>query len=125
LWKTSGTPLPEKLTKLDESARGDHSKILASDQIYFWREYTSGRDYRFGPGNDLINNLKKKPHLASAAELRHKARVMAECSHFFRISINQDWLANATLVPIPPSKAVGEAGYDDRMFTVCRGIRPI
>jgi hypothetical protein len=116
--------LAEKLTKLDDSVRGDHTKILASDQIYFWKEYTSGRDYRFGPGNDLINNLKK-PHTSSAAELRHKARVMAECSRFFRAAINQEWLRNATVVPIPPSKMANDPGYDDRMLRVCRDISPI
>ncbi len=116
--------MAEKLTKLDESVRGDHTKILASDQIYFWKEYTSGRDYRFGPGNDLISNLKKKPHASSVAELRHKARVMAECSHFFRSAINQEWLQNATIVPIPPSKMASEPGYDDRIAKVCRDIRP-
>jgi hypothetical protein len=126
LLTTSGVYLADeqKLTRVDESCIGDHTKLNAGDECYFWREYTSGRDYRFGPGNDLISNLKKKPSKSSSGELRHKSRVIKECSAFFSRAINPDWLNEATLVPIPPSKARNHPDFDDRVTRICRGIRP-
>lgn len=112
-----------KLTRIDATILADHSKLHAGDECYFWREYTSGRNYDFGPGNDLISNLKKKPSRSSAAELRHKNRVISECSDFFRGAINPAWLASATLVPIPGSKTTDHADFDDRMSRIINGIR--
>jgi hypothetical protein len=37
--------------------------------------------------------------------------------------LNAEWLTQATLVPIPPSKVKTDPNYDDRMVQVCRGIR--
>jgi hypothetical protein len=115
--------LAEKLTRVDTTILADHSKLTATDEVYFWREYTSGRDYTFGPGNDLISNLKKKPSSSSQAELRHKQRVIGECSRFFRGAITTTWLDQATFVPVPGSKAVGHPDYDDRMASIFSGIR--
>lgn len=111
-----------KLTRVDECCLDAHSKLSGSDECYFWREYASGRDYRFGPGNDLISNLKKKP-TSSAAELRHKNRVIEECSQFFAKSLNPKWLNTTTFVPTPPSKIKSHPDYDDRITRICKGIR--
>ncbi|MDP8250691.1 hypothetical protein [Pseudochrobactrum saccharolyticum] len=113
----------DKLTRIDTSLLADHVKLTINDECYFWREYTSGRNYLFGPGNDLISNLKKKPSISNVHELRHKERVIAECSQFFSTAINMDWLKTAVLVPIPGSKIQGHPDYDDRLIRVCRGIR--
>ncbi|RTM05676.1 MAG: hypothetical protein EKK31_15040 [Hyphomicrobiales bacterium] len=115
--------MAEKLTRIDASIIADHSLLTVADECYFWREYTSGRNYAFGPGNDLISNLKKKPSRSSAAELRHKRRVIGECAAFFRTAINPDWLNSAAFVPIPGSKAVGDPDYDDRMTEIFRAVR--
>jgi predicted amidophosphoribosyltransferase len=37
-------------------------------------------------------------------------------------AINPHWLADATLVPIPPSKARNHPEYDDRIARICRAI---
>ncbi|MER8516082.1 hypothetical protein NKH47_24455 [Mesorhizobium sp. M1060] len=113
----------EKLTLLDATILPDHTRLTAADECYFWREYTSGRNYAFGPGNDLVSNLKKKPSRSSAAEMGYKRRAIAACSGFFRTAIHPDWLNTATFVPIPGSKAVGDPDFDDRMTEIFRGIR--
>lgn len=117
--------MSSKLTRIDATLIDQHTKLTPEDEVYFWREYTSGRNYAFGPGNDLISNLKKKPSQSSPGELYHKNRVIDECSTFFRGAINPNWLADATLVPVPGSKAAGHPDYDDRMTRIIRGIRPI
>ncbi|WP_155294014.1 hypothetical protein [Rhizobium rhizogenes] len=116
--------MSSKLTRLDATLIDQHTKLTFDDEVYFWREYTSGRNYTFGPGNDLISNLKKKPSQASAGELYHKDRVINESSNFFRGAINPNWLADATLVPIPGSKAANHPDYDNRMTRIIQGIRP-
>ncbi|MBO0662816.1 hypothetical protein LQ948_09400 [Jiella sp. MQZ9-1] len=40
----------------------------------------------------------------------------------FRDAISADWLAAATLVPVPPSKAKTDPLYDDRLVRMLRGI---
>jgi hypothetical protein len=115
--------LAEKLTRIDATNIADHSKLTADDEVYFWREYTSGRDYSFGPGNDLVSNLKKKPSRANPREMAHKQRVIRECSAFFLTAINPDWLTHALFVPVPGSKAVGHPDYDERMVQIFSGIR--
>jgi hypothetical protein len=124
--KISGRHLAndQKLTKIDESIIGDHAKLTADDECYFWREYTSGRDYRFGPANDLISNLKKKRSQSSSGAIWHKDRVIRECSIFFSRAVNMKWLEEATLVPVPGSKTKEHPDFDDRMSRICRGIRP-
>ena len=90
---------------------------------YYFLEYTSQRDYSFSQANGIISNLKKKPSLSGRADYRHKLRVMREASITFRGALNQDWLAGATLVPVPGSKCRDDPDYDDRMEQICRGIQ--
>lgn len=113
-----------KLSRIDGSNIADHARLNAEDECYFWREYTSGRNYTVGPGNDLISNLKKKPSSSSSGELYHKNRVIGECSAFFRSAIRSAWLDDAMLVPIPGSKAKDHPDFDDRMVRIIDGIRP-
>jgi len=115
--------LAEKLTQVDAAMLPDHALLQPDDEIFFWREYTSGRNYSFGPGNDLISNLKKKPSSSNVYELRHKQRVMDECARFFTTAINPVWLDGAVFVPVPGSKAVSHPDYDDRMGKIFRSVR--
>lgn len=121
---TSGETLTSsiKLTKVDDSNLSDHAYLTANDECYFLLEYTPGKGYSYGQANSLIANLKKKPSRSKAAELQYKAIAIEKCATYFRQTINMNWLKDATLVPIPPSKAIGDADYDDRITQVCRKI---
>ncbi len=112
----------ESLREIDEAIRGIHPHLTATDEVLFWREYTSGRDWSFGDANNFIGNLKKKP-TSSEAVLRHKARAIRECSSYFSKAINPVWIREAIFVPVPCSKVAGHAEYDDRMTKVCNGIK--
>ena len=117
--------MSDKLTRIDSTLIGDHSKLLPADECYFWLEYTSGKPFSFGRGNQLITNLKKKPSSSNQYELNYKSRAINDCSTFFRAAINANWLAGATLVPTPGSKTIGHPDYDDRMSRVIAGISPV
>lgn len=115
---------PIRLSQIDVSSRADHFHLSADDLCLYLYEYTSGRDYSFSATNNLISTLKRKPSSSSAAALTHKTRVIGEIASAFRQSLNAGWLGFATLVPVPCSKALDHADYDDRIEAICRAINP-
>jgi len=110
-----------RLTEIDDSNIGLHGRLNQDDKCYFVFEYTSGQTYAFSATNDLIINLKKKP---GAPGQYYKQQAINRAAAFLRATLSGDWLTDATLVPVPPSKAVGDPLHDDRMERVCRLIRP-
>lgn len=110
-----------RLTRIDESNIGDHVRLVPSDFCLFLYEYTSGKNYSYSRTNQLISNLKKAP-TSPAAQLAYKAGAIRECAARLRDALNPDWLAGATLVPVPGSKARGDPLFDDRMTRVCQQI---
>ena len=113
-----------RLTAIDASNIGDHVRLSLQDQCYFLFEYTSHKGYSFSATNGLIWNLKKKPSEQHRPGYQYKAQAISRSAALLRQAINPDWLANTTLVPAPPSKAVGHADYDNRIERICRGIGP-
>ncbi len=112
-----------RLSEIDDSNRGDHSRLLPEDTCLYLYEYTSGRDYSFSATNNLINNLKKKP-TASAAQLRYKGNAIIGCANDLRAALHPNWLDVATIVPVPGSKAADHPDFDNRMEQIARLIRP-
>ncbi len=112
-----------RLSQIDDASRADHAHLTAEDECYYFLEYTSRRDYRFSKANDIISNLKKKPSNNGRADYKYKLRVMQQASNAFRGALNTEWLDQATLVPVPGSKAMAHPDYDNRMEQICRNIR--
>ncbi|WP_375779068.1 hypothetical protein ACE103_08530 [Bradyrhizobium sp. ma5] len=108
------------LQQIDETNRRDHSYLDEGDDCHFLYEYTAGQGWRGGETNQLIHNLQKK---RSDCGYHYKAPAIARCAHDLSSVLNADWLAQATLVPVPPSKIKADPAYDDRMVQVCRAIR--
>lgn len=109
-----------RFTRVDETMLRAHSRITADDVCYFLYEYTSRKNYKFSATNQLITNLKHKP---GHPGYRHKQNAIRSSALDLASAINEAWLLGATLVPVPPSKAVGDPEYDDRMERIARGIR--
>ena len=109
-----------RLRQIDEQSRVDHVRLGPDDACYFLYEYTSGRNYSFSATNSLISNLKKKP---GAGGYQYKLQALSQSARAFANAINPEWLDGATLVPVPPSKALCDPGYDDRMAQICHRIR--
>ncbi|WP_158810434.1 hypothetical protein [Beijerinckia sp. L45] len=103
---------------IDASIREAHSRLTEDDKCLFLFEKTSRRDYLFSETNNLISNLKKKPSQRQAAT--YKTRAIEQCAAQMRAALDPAWLSSATLVPIPPSKAIGHVDYDDRVEQICR-----
>ena len=112
-----------RLSQIDDSNRHDHSRLTAADSCYYLFEYTSHRGYSFSQTNQLISNLKKKPSTAGQPGYHYKGRAIATSAAYLAAALNPAWLADATLVPIPGSKARGHVDHDDRIERICRAIR--
>ena len=112
-----------RLSQIDAASRPNHYHLTEEDQCFYFLEYTSGRDYSFSKANNIISNLKKKPSNSHRLDYKYKQETIQKSSNMFREALNSEWLDQATLVPVPGSKAVGHPDYDNRMEQICRGIR--
>lgn len=113
-----------RFRKIDESNIGEHSNLRDEDTCLYLLEFTSRQGYSFSKANQLITNLKKKPN-SSAPELDYKRRAIASCARGLSEALNDDWLGQATIIPVPCSKATGHPLFDDRMQKVAEAIRPV
>jgi hypothetical protein len=105
-------------TAVDDLLRPLYAHLAASDQVYFLREYTSGRGFTHSETNRLILNLKKSPDRRGRPEWRYKEEAIRQVAAEFRDSLNLQRLRGVTFVPLPPSKRKGDPLYDDRMLRV-------
>jgi predicted amidophosphoribosyltransferase len=115
--------LANRLQKIDELTRPDHSYLEADDQCYFFGEYTAGEGHAYSKTNQLIHNFKKTMDRRGTAQWRYKGIAINEVAQMVRGAIKAD--ASITFVPIPPSKAKTDPLYDDRLVqvasTTCAG----
>ena len=112
-----------RLLQVDASNLADHARLTADDVCIHLYEYTSGRDYRFSKTNQLIANLKKRP-TSPEGELYWKRKAIQQCGADLNATLNPEWLADATIVPVPGSKARADPNFDSRMEQVARLVRP-
>lgn len=95
----------------------------AEDQCWNLLEYTSHGERVPGNTNQLIGNLQKSPN-ATDAELRYKQGAIQHCGRMLAETLGpaaNQWV----LVPMPCSKPIGHAEYDDRLLRVLRAAKSI
>jgi hypothetical protein len=120
---TSRSTFPQRLTEIDDLTRPDHTYLAPNDRCYFLGEYTARKGFSFSATNDLIINFKIGVRHRNSARWRYKEGAIRQAAAAFAASINPTALAQATLVPIPPSKARDHAEFDDRMARMLQAIR--
>lgn len=110
----------QKLLKIDPSNIGDHHYLKEKHKCYFFYEYTAKKGYSFSPGNQFISNLKKPVERRALPDYVYKENAIAEGAMLLHgvLRRNASKLRDATVCPIPPSKIVGDAEYDDRMSQI-------
>jgi len=119
---TSNDTFPRRLTEIDDLSRPDHSWLSPTDRCLFLGEYTARKGFSFSATNHLILNFKKSADRRGRAEWQYKERAIIDAGNAFGTAINPKWLAVATLVPMPPSKAKSDPLYDDRVVRMLRAI---
>lgn len=97
-----------------------HTYLVTGDRCWHYGEYTSEGGYKASDTNQKILNLKKKPTV-SEAQLYYKNQAIDYWGRTLARVINLAQPEGVlTFVPMPGSKPVGHAEYDDRMLRVLR-----
>ena len=109
--------LPSRLTAIDETTRSNHRFLGADDRCLYFSEYFTGKGYEGGATNQLIFNLKTPPS-SRPGRLHYKEKAISTAAAQLRLVMTQSSAESITWVPIPPSKALGDPEYDDRMTRV-------
>jgi predicted amidophosphoribosyltransferase len=109
----------------DETIRRIHPHLHSYDDPYYFIAYTSNRKYDYSDANQFISNFKKSPLKRGMPEYWHKERAIDLAANVLRDQLPNEWLADSTFVPIPPSKTRDHPEYDDRVTQVLTRIGSI
>ncbi len=120
----SASTFPQRLTRIDELTRPDHSYLAASDECFFLGEYTARKGFAFSPTNNLILNFKKKMDRRGRPEWAYKTQAIQRAAAAFRAALKEEARSTLTFVPVPPSKAPDDPLYDDRLTQMLKSIWP-
>lgn len=112
--------MARRLQIIDDLVRKDHYHLSESDRCIFFGEYTARRPYGFSQTNQLIGNLKKKVDRKGQPDWHYKQEAIERVALIFSRGLKKEFLAQATLVPMPPSKVKGDPEYDDRMLQIAQ-----
>jgi hypothetical protein len=121
---TSDASWSARFRLIGELERPNHYYLTDQDECLFWGEYTARAGYNHSTTNSIITNLKKKPSTRGTGQWQHKLEAIARVARVMKAAINPEALPRLTFVPIPPSKMVGDAEYDDRITQIARQISP-
>jgi hypothetical protein len=113
---------PHRPIPVDDLARTEHAYLSAADQCWYLACYVPGSGHRAGEVNRLIANLKSLPSDAALNRRRalHKQRAINAAAAMMRSALTRDLAEDATWVPIPPSRALRDPDFDDRLARIIR-----
>jgi HAD superfamily hydrolase (TIGR01549 family) len=111
-----------ELIKFNDETRGIHAYLYATDDCYYFIEYTKGKRFDYSDANGFISNLKKSPLVRGTMQWQHKIKALNDAARTLRAKLPAEWRSDSTFVPIPPSKAKNHPEYDDRMTQILAKI---
>ncbi len=112
--------LPERLTWIDETNRGQYYFLDPEDRCLFFSDFFSKRGWSAGYTNQLIKNYKRTPgEIAAsgkAAALQYyKNKAIADVAAALRKVLSRAAVESRTFVPIPSSKVMHDPDHCDRL----------
>ena len=126
---SSNISFPQRLTKIDELTRGDHTYLEGTDECLFFGDYPARKGFAHSATNNVILNFKKPVKYRGKPGWQYKGKATKEIAQAFSENLGSA-LGALTLVPIPPSKLKTDPEYDDRLMEMLRmlnapqGIKP-
>ena len=116
---------PTLLTRVDALMLADHWYLTEEDVCYFLGEYTAKKGFTFSATNNLISNLKKGMEKKGLPEWKYKEIAIQHAATALRDALPPPpGIKIVTFVPIPPSSAKSDPGYDDRLVRILQAIHP-
>ena len=119
---TVADSFPQRLTAIDDVTRGDHWYLRRADVCHYVGEYTAGKGFAYSATNSLILDFKMAVPPAGWRQQRYKADAAAATA--LCRALEGSALERAVFVPVPPSQAKGDEGYDDRLVRMLEAVRP-
>lgn len=119
---SGGTLFPQRLTKIDELTRGDHSYLEPSDECLFFGDYSARKGFSHSATNGVIANFKRPVKYKNTLSWQYKLREIQTVARAFSQNLSSVF-SKITCVPIPPSKLKTDPEYDDRMLAMLRAMR--
>ena len=120
---TAEDSFPQRLTAIDDRTRGGHWYLRRTDVCRYLGAYTAGKGAAHSATNRLILGFKM-----SVSRTRRnppqKDKAIAGAAAALRRALEASPLDRAVFVPVPPSKAKDDDGYDDRLVRMLRAVRP-
>ena len=114
---------PQRLTAIDDRTRGGHWYLRRTDVCHYIGEYAAGKGAAYSATNRLILDFKT-PVSRTRRNPPPKDKAIAGAADALRRALQASPLDRAVFVPVPPSKAKDDDGYDDRLVRMLRAVRP-
>lgn len=119
---SDNSSFPQRLTKIDELSRGDHTYLEVMDECLFLGDYSARKGFAHSATNGLITNFKRPVKYKGTPSWRYKLRDIERAAEALSQNLSSSF-ASLTLVPIPPSKLKTDPEYDDRMIAMLRAMK--
>ncbi len=111
-----------ELTRINPEQTGEYHYLDRSDRCYCLGFYRSGEGFEGLGLNRMVLDLKRAPgaRYSNPDAWRIKNEAIAWISSILTISAGKLFPGRRiTLVPVPPSKKIGDPEHDDRMLQIC------
>ncbi len=119
---SESTSFPQRLTKIDELTRGDHTYLDASDECLFFGDYSARKGFSHSATNNVLLNFKKPTKYRGTSSWQYKTRAISQVAQALSKNLSSS-LGSLTLVPVPPSKLKNDPEYDDRLMAMLRQLQ--
>ena len=114
---------PQRLTAIDDVTRGDHWYLRRTDVCRYLGAYTAGKGFAYSATNGLILNFKMAVSRTGRRTSRLKEKAITGAAAALRRALEASVPDGAVFVPVPPSQAKEDEGYDDRLVRRLRAVR--
>ena len=121
---TDENPFPQRLTRIDDRTRGEHWYLRRADVCYFIGEYRAGKGLDYSATNRLLLDFKMPVSRSGRHRLSLKEEAITSMAAALGRAVPGTALERWVFVPVPPSKAKDDKGYDDRLVRMLRAVRP-
>ena len=116
---------PQRLSMIDDLTRGDHWYLRRGDVCYFLGEYAARKGFAYSATNGLILDFKMAVARGEGRDRQAiKEKAIAGAAAALRRAMDPAMLDSLVFVPVPPSKAKDDSGYDDRLVRMLKAVRP-